>query len=123
MTVATRGLPPLRFTLESYSPDSVEVGALTLRIPAPEGLTLGQVTPLDIALTVRGSKPCAYPPLSVTTLSPDVCLGPGDESSWSEIAAGVVRIRPIAAGVCRLTVGATGAAQGTDVQIEYRAKP
>lgn len=123
VTVTTRGLPPMQFTLESYAPDSIEIGALKLKVPSPDGVTLGQITPLDIALTVRGQKPCVYPGLDVTTRSPTVCSGPAGETAWREIGEAWVRIKPIAAGICQLTVTASGASKGTDVQIEYRAKP
>jgi hypothetical protein len=123
VSVATRGLPPIRLTLESYAPDSVEVGSLKLRIPAPEGVNVGQVTPLDVTLRVRGGKPCVYPGLTVTTRTPSVCSGPQGETTWSEIGEGWVRIRPLAAGVCGLTITPAGAAQGTDAQIEYQVKP
>ena len=43
VAVVSRGLPATRFTLESYSPDSVEIRSrCKLKIPAPEGVNLGR---------------------------------------------------------------------------------
>ena len=67
---------------------------------------------------LRNGRPCQGMPLQAKTLTPSICAGRMGEASWTETSVAEIKFSTLAAGQCRLALGAAGAAS-TPTQINF----
>jgi hypothetical protein len=97
-----------------YDLDEVAIERVARRYPGEE-LSFEQGVVFEVGLSVRGKRPCAFPPVRFEVSTPDVCIGPKDATSWLVTSLDTLfAVSALATGSCKLVVSV----EGTDVQFE-----
>ena len=100
---------------------------LTLETFGPERITgvgLGAIVVVggtsyraELLPEIEGRIPCQVGPFSVTTATPEICLGDLGKETW-EVAEAALVVAPVLAGTCRLKLTPVGASIESEVEFE-----
>ena len=94
-------------TLATYGPSQVTGLVPSADLVPPTILAPGRQQEIHAADLVGGAVACQGLPATVTTETPDVCVGPNGELSW-DAGGSVTSFSAVAEGTCRLSFGVTG---------------
>lgn len=119
LTLDSGVLPGWSLSFRIFGFDDVTIAGLDSPLPKPLRFAKGVPVALIADMRIGDKKPCSVLPLQATSASPDVCVGPQGESTWSEPTPGAMRITPVSSGTCRLSVSVSGATQAHDFSVEY----
>lgn len=99
--------PKFSASFDVYERDEVELTSVERRYPGT--VSFNQNVLFEATLSVRGKRPCAFPPLRIETATPEVCIGPDGVESWLvESPQSAFGVRALEAGTCALTVAVDG---------------
>jgi hypothetical protein len=122
ITVRSRYVEDFELVLESFGPERVTGFEVSWSHGSPT-VRLGKRFSLDGYALVGGRIPCEMGPVALTTLTPEICLGPDGELEWEREDVGFILPTAVGEGSCRLELRAVGGTQATEVAFDLRLDP
>jgi len=119
VTFTAPAFPRFSMRLRTFGRDEMTIDAIRWGRPAPVRVPRNVAAGLEAVMTVGGKGPCYELAVDAQSLTPDICLGPNRETQWQEGGTATLRILPLEAGTCRLSVAVAGSAARREFDVVY----